>query len=454
MVIVGDGPNGQWLSMKNTYKGTLYSVQRNPETAAAVEKWGVKNYASVADIPEPVDLVIVNAPKGAALQIVEDCIRKDVAVVHFFTAGFTETDTEEGRRLESMLVDKARQAGLYVVGPNCMGVFNPQVGLGGPGRTENTGPYGSLGIIAQSGMLNAAIGWEAQNQGIRANKSVSFGNGVVLDSTDYLEYFASDPDIKVIGMYLEGVKDGKRFLKVLKEVTARKPVVIWKGGRTEEGTRAIYSHTASLAMSRSVWEAAVKQGGGIQVTSLEELVDTLKALRFLSPVYGDRVGIVGGSGGQAVACADVFSEAGLKVPTLTQESYKELASFFNLTGASYRNPVDPESNRKDIRRIMEILERDANVDNLVLIYSSRPSAGDQSRVQFDLMTDLRKRTSKPLMAIVTYSNPDQMKKAIELTREFQENDVPVFSSIERGSRALRNAFQYYRRRGLEPVVND
>ncbi|MFC1954901.1 CoA-binding protein [Chloroflexota bacterium] len=443
LVVIGGRPEGQWLNIKKTYKGKLYSVQVNPETARAIEAIGIENFSSLLDIPESIDLVIVAAPKSAALEIIDDCIRKEVAAVHFFTAGFSEINTEEGIELERQLSEKARRANLHLVGPNCMGIFNPKVGVGGPGRMEHTGIIGSVGLISQSGMLNAAISREAQNQGADINISVSFGNGVVLDSTDYLEYFDSVPEIKVIGMYLEGVKDGQRFLSVLRRVSAHKPVVIWKGGRTEDGSRAIASHTGSLAISRVVWDAAVKQNGGVKVSGTEELVDTLKALLYLSPVHGDRVGIAGGSGGQSVTSADIFSEAGLRVPMLTQESYNELATFFIMAGASYRNPIDPENNRKDIRRIMEILDHDTNIDNLVMVYTTRRDSPDQIHNQIDVMTDLREKTLKPLMAIVPYSSPEQMQNAMDASREFQEGKVPSFPSIERCARALRNAWEYY-----------
>lgn len=327
-----------------------------------------------------------------------------------------------------------------------MGIFNPKLGLGGPGRTEYTGESSSVGLISQSGMLNGALSREAKNQGIDINISVSFGNGVVLDSTDYLEYFNSVPDIKVIGMYLEGVKDGPRFLKTLRRVSAQKPVVIWKGGRTEDGSRAIASHTGSLAMSQVVWDAAVKQHGGVKVSGIEELVDTMKALLYLSPVRGNKVGIAGGSGGQSVTSADIFSEAGLRVPLLTQESYDELASFFRMAGASYRNPIDPENNRPDIKRIMDILDRDQNIDNMVMIYTTRRDSPEQIHRQVEVMVDLRTKTQKPLMAVVPFSSPEQMQNALDARKEFQDGNVPAFTSIERCARALKNVYDYYQRR--------
>jgi len=179
---------------------------------------------------------------------------------------------------------------------------------------------------------------------------------------------------------------------------------------------------------------------------MEELIDTLKALLFLSPVRGDRVGVAGGSGGQSVAIADIFAEAGLKLPLLTQESYDELATFFRLVGASSRNPIDPGgTNRAELARIMEILERDANIDNLVLLTtaSSRFGHAEQLQSQINLMTDLRRRTSKPVMAVVAFSGPEEMKKAADITQKLQNGGVPAFPSIRRGAFALKNALDYY-----------
>ncbi len=445
VAVVGDKQESgfMWLRGQGTFKGKLYSVQVNPETIKGIEALGVKNYTSLLDIPEPVDLVIVAVPRAVAPRILEDCIGKEVAAAHFFTSGFAETGTEEGIRLERLLTERAEQANFHLIGPNCLGIFNPKVGIRQMGD-QYTGVSGPVGFISQSGTHAIAFSLEMHLQGVDINKSVSFGNGVVLDSADYLEYFGRDPEIKVIGMYLEGVKDGRRFLTVLREVSAQKPVVIWKGGRTEEGGRAIASHTGALAISQAIWEAAVRQYGAIKVARMEELIDTLKALLYLSPVRGDRVAITGGSGGQSVAIADVFAEAGLRVPLLTQESYDELATFYSLIGGGYRNPIDTgNENRSEMRRIMEILERDANIDNIVLLGNASWGTPEQIQGQVSIMVDIQERTLKPVMAIIPFATPDEMQRARELTKQLQERGIPVFPSIERGARALRNALDYY-----------
>ncbi|MFC1847398.1 CoA-binding protein [Chloroflexota bacterium] len=446
VVVVGDkrDSNFMWLHGQSTFKGKLYSVQVAPEEIEGIKAMGVQNYTSLLDVPDPVDLVIVAVPRAITPRILDDCISKGANAAHFFTSGFSETDTEEGRKLEQQLIEKAKQANFHLIGPNCMGLFNPSVGIR-QNREQYTGVSGQVGFIAQSGNHAFTFAREAHLQGVDISKSVSFGNGIVLDSSDYLEYFGQDPDIKVIGMYLEGMRNGRRFLQVLKEVARRKPVVIWKGGRTEEGGRAIASHTGSMAMPWAIWEAAVKQCGALKVFSMEELIDAVKALVYLSPVQGNRVGIAGGSGGQSVAIADVSAEAGLKVPLLTQASYDELATFYVLIGAGYGNPIDTGNvNRREISRIMRILEQDANVDNLVLLV--RPSSDPSRPVdpQLNALVEVKERTTKPVMAIISCSfSPAEVENVGGIIQRLKDSGIPAFTTFERGARALRNALDYY-----------
>ncbi len=433
-----------WLRAQSCFKGKLYSVQIAAEEIEGIKALGVENYTSLLDIPEPIDLAIVAVPRAVSLAVLEDCIRKGVAAAHFFTSGFSETDTQEGIELEHLLTGKAEEVGFHLIGPNCMGIFNPKVGIR-QSPEQYSGVAGTVGFIAQSGTHAIAFAREAHLEGVDINKSVSFGNGVVLDSTDYLEYFGGDPEIRAIGMYLEGVKDGRRFLNTLREVCARKPVVVWKGGRTVEGARAIASHTGSLAMPLAIWKAAVRQCGAINVNSMEELIDTVKALLCLPPVGGDRVAVVGGSGGQSVAVADVFAEAGLRLPLLAQESYDELAKFFTLIGGSYRNPVDTgNTNRREMRRILEILQRDTNTDSIVFLATVRFGNPEQLETQVNSLIDIRGSTSKPVMAILYYAfSPQEVQQAGGTMQRLQSAGVPTFLGLERGARALRNVLDYY-----------
>ena len=445
VAVVGDSKRSgfQWLGTYSSFQGKLYSVQVHPESIEGIKERGVPNYLSLLDIPDPIDLAVVSVPRSAALKILDDCIQKDVGAGFFFTAGFAETGTEEGIKLEQELKEKAEAANFHLIGPNCMGLFNPKVGIRQI-AFQYVGKSGPLGLISQSGTHALEFSLVAHLQGLDINKSVSFGNGSVLDSPDYLEYFVQDPEIGVIGMYLEGVRDGQRFMKVLKEVAAKKPVAIWKGGRTGEGGRAIASHTGSLAVPRAIWDSAVRQCGAVNVASMEELVDTLKALLYLPPVQGGRVAITGGSGGQSVAIADVFAEAGLKVPRLSKASCDELSTFYSLIGGGYPNPIDTgNQNAAQMKRILEIMERDTNTDNIILLGTTRFGTPEQLQIQVDLMAEIKKRSPKAVVAIVSYSTPDEMRQARDLTRRFQEKEIPCFPSIERGACALKNTLDYY-----------
>ncbi len=443
VAVVGDkgDSNYMWLRGQSEFKGKLYSVQVDPKEIEGIEALGIKNFSSLTEIPEPVDLVIVAVPRPVALRILEDCIRKDVAAAHFFTSGFAETDTEDGIKLQAALTERAEETNFHLIGPNCMGINSPSFGIRQT-PTQRTGFEGTVGFIAQSGTHAITFAEEAYQQGVAVNKSVSFGNGIVLDSADYLEYFGRDDGITSIGMYLEGVRDGRRFLEVLKEVASRKPVVVWKGGRTVEGGRAIASHTGSMAVPMAIWDAAIAQCGALKARSLEELVDFLKAIENLAPVNGDRVGIAGGSGGQSVAVADIFAEAGLKVPTLTQESYDDLDSFFSLIGGGYRNPIDTGNvNRLEMKRIMEILERDANVDNLVLLTSGNARLSGQMEGDVEMLVNIRKRSSKPVAVVLSFQSSEENREVVD---KLLAGGIPTFVSLDRGARALKNALDYYR----------
>ena len=285
VAVVGDSGSLQWLNCHADFKGTLYSVQVSAKSIEKIEKLGVTNYKNINDIPEPVDLAIVAVSRKIAPQILEDLIRKDVAAGHFFTAGFAETSTAEGRKLHEDMVARAEETGFHLIGPNCLGIFNPAVGLkqmdGQP--VDSVGP---VGFISQSGSHAFNFSLEAHLQSIELNKSVSFGNGIILDSAEFLEYMGQDDGIRAIGMYLEGVRDGRRFAEVLRRVSRRKPVVIWKGGRTVGGSRATASHTGSMAVPHNIWTSVMRQCGAIPVDDADELIDTLKALLYLDPESG------------------------------------------------------------------------------------------------------------------------------------------------------------------------
>jgi acyl-CoA synthetase (NDP forming) len=448
VAVVGDAKirDYRWLKSMSTFQGTVYSVQVDPNEIPEIEAMGIPNYASLVDIPEEIDFVLVAVPRNVAPIILKQCIEKNVAGAAFFTSGFAETATAEGHELQETITQLARDSGLALIGPNCMGLYNPEVGVRF-GPTQPSGFEGNVSFVSQSGAHAGDFVEASHESGVMLGKAVSFGNGIVLENADYLEYFADDPKTEYLAMYVEGLQDGQRFFSALREATSHKPVVLWKGGRTEAGGRATASHTASLAGSVDIWDAACRQAGAIQTHSLTETVDVLKALTLLPPFSGDRIGVSGGSGGQSVSMTDAFSTAGLQVPTLTNESYAQLEKWFSLVGASFRNPIDMGSNRKEIEQIFEILDRDTNIDLIAMQLRPRPEEDperERLEEQIQVLARSKKQSSKPHIALLHSPSPLAHAAAIHETEQrLGKLGIPGFHSYERAAVALAKVRGYH-----------
>ncbi len=445
VAVVGDKKNSDymWLRSLSTFQGEVYSVQIDPREIPGIEELGYRNYPSLLDVPRPVDYVIIAVPRAVAPKIVADCIKAGVGGATLFTAGFAETNSEEGVRLEREIAEIARQANFPLIGPNCMGIFNPRIGL----RQDNTqysGEGGPAGFIAQSGTHAIFFSLVGEAHGVKISKAVSYGNAAVLDSPDYLEYLANDEETKVVGMYVEGVREGRRFFQCLREAASRKPVVVWKGGNSAEGARATACHTGALASAPILWDAAIRQCGAVKVDSLEEMVDVVKALLYLRPPSGRRAGLIAHSGGQSVVITDAFVQEGLAVPLLDDRSYREFASFFDAIGGSYVNPLDISWNvlsLDDLQRTLDIMSRDENVDFLVLeicmpflsqIWEYYPPFLDNL---LQLLGNFN-RTCARCFAIVLVAG--QMEaEASALRRRLMDAGVVSFPTFQRAARALR-----------------
>ena len=459
VVVVGDkqATGYMWLRNMSTFKGKVYSVQIDKNELPGIAALGVENYLSLLDVPEQVDYVVCAVPRQASPKIVSDCIKKGIGGVTLFTSGFAETGEEEGIRLQKIVTDMAKEANLALIGPNCMGIYNPKLGVR-HSVDQRFGDGGCVGFISQSGTHAAFFSQVGAVNGVLVSKSVSFGNAVVLDSSDYLEYLAEDEETKLIAMYIEGVKDGRRFFNILRQVAKKKPVLIWKGGQTEEGTRATASHTASMAESTVVWDAVMKQCGVTRTDNLEEIIDAIKGLLYIKPATGKRVGLIAMTGGQSVVITDAFAKAGLKVPLLSQQSYQELASFFTLIGGSYKNPLDVSSNFASVGqvlRMLNILNNDENVDAIVLELSiaflarrwrHNPQFYDEL---LDAVTDFRNRSEKAFVGILI---PGHMEReALDFRDRLLERGIPTFPSFDRGAKVLNKLTDYYQaRRDMSP----
>ena len=352
-----------------------------------------------------------------------------------------------------------------MVGPNCLGLYCPAGGVTqhpGEGYSRESG---EVSFIAQSGGLSEDFARAAPNYGFSASKVVSYGNACDLNEADFLEYMGLDPATSIIGMYIEGPRNGRKLVDVLRRVSAKKPVVVWKGGLTPQGASAASSHTGSLAGSLEVWKAMLQQAGAIQATSLEEELDTLAAFHFL-PGHSDlRVGYVCAGGGNSVAAGDASYRAGLTLPHMSEETHAKIASFLPPVGTSAANPVDvlaPYPSSGDLNGMLEAMAGSGEVgaiivDKIVMStelrtlmnYAEQMESPDDPWLP-ELPVQIRNAYGIPVI-VVLRENLDPMRdSAIEverlrLRRYYQDNGVAVYPTSDRAFRALGQVVAYYRR---------
>jgi acyl-CoA synthetase (NDP forming) len=325
---------------------------------------------------------------------------------------------------------------------------------------QAAGDPGNVAFIGQSGTHTINFSLVGAVHGIKCSKTVSFGNAVLLDAPDYLDYFANDPETEVIAMYIEGVKDGPRLMSSLRKAAKKKPVVVWKGGTTAVGSRAIYSHTASLATAPAIWDAAMRQAGVIQTENLDETIDAVKALVHCKPTTGRGMGLVAMTGGQSVVITDAFGREGLDVPLLTDKSYEQLASFFNIIGGSYRNPLDAGGTigmgfvPGNLQKLFDILEEDKNVDAVAMEVSgtfiARRMRENPAMLDgfVELLAKQREQSKKPFLAIAHPSHVEDVM--LEIRTRLLERSVATFTSFQAAARAMSSAIGYWRsRKGLQ-----
>lgn len=429
------------------FKGRIYPV--NPR---ATEIMGYKAYPNVSSIPEPVDLVVISVPAPALPSALKDCVAANAKNIHIFTAGLEETGEKEGEELGARARQIVKEGGLRVIGPNCMGLYVPDGGIGSFSRlTSRSGP---VAFVSQSG---GHLNWFAHygsNYGIYFSKGISFGNAYAMDSTDYLEYLALDPQTGIICMYLEGVKDGRKLLKQVREINRVKPVILWKGGLSEAGSRAVASHTASLAGQKAIWQGFFAQTGAVPVSSLEEMAEMAMTFLYVNPPQGKRVAVLGLGGGTSVASADACNDEGLEVPALTQETQNELKKFIPLSGASVRNPLDTGwmfRNVPLLDREIKLVLADPMIDMLIVMphldmaHMTGPEQVDELvEYLFGLSSD--KLDSKPIVVVFhSFANdPWERDFRVKLQTELPKKGVAVYSSLTTASRALAKLYEYHR----------
>ncbi|MBN2297423.1 MAG: CoA-binding protein [Deltaproteobacteria bacterium] len=430
------------------YPGRLYPI--NPRVTH-VE--GVRSYPDLVSVPEPIDLVIISVPAPAVPAALMDCVASGNRNVHIFTSGFNETGEEKGVELHRQILEIAHAGGLRVIGPNCMGVYVPKERLTtwvNPSRKD-----GPVAFVSQSGGHAQDFTGFASRLGIHFSKVVSYGNALTLDSTDFLEYLAGDPDTQIITMYLEGVKDGRRLLEVVSRINRTKPVIILKAGLTEAGTRAVASHTGSMAGGEHIWDAFFKMSGAVRVFSLEDMAHLTLAFRHLDTTGGNRIAVIGHGGGIAVSAADACSSAGLTIPPFSAETQEELRSFIPSSGNMIRNPVDAIPifiDTANIQQMLDLASSELDIDMLMVSLSldwiyDVDGGVHINRIAEYLAGHAREFVNgKPLVVTWrTYRNDPRIFDAgLRIERLLLESGIPVYRGFESATGALARWARYHR----------
>ncbi|MHA1894135.1 MAG: CoA-binding protein [Candidatus Helarchaeota archaeon] len=436
--------------------------------------FGLKAYPSLLDVPEPVDYVIIAIPKSKIMQAIDDCIKKGVKIVCSFTSGFSELGTEEGKRTEEEIVKKLRKHNIRLLGPNCIGLYSSESRITFNGALYNTvGPdnVGNVSIISQSGgNTDVFIGY-GHYLGLKFNKAVSYGNGADINSDELLEFFGDDPETNLILEYLEGFKSLKQasnYLKILKNVSKKKPVVVWLGGMSESGARAIKSHTGSIAGDYKVSSIALKQNGAIQVNNGYDLIHTgllismMKEKAKLDKITRDIV-IVGGGGGNSVQYADIFSSYNLNFPKLDEEVSSKIINIVGEVGTLLKNPIDLNVAMFDMNTVKQIIQVLDSRMNAVIVYE--PGIEwfiFNEKVMREIMKDsdsdfvmilkqnlksiirLERKLKNPLLIMSPsyFQDPDIIRSKLELEKLFTKNNIPVFSHLDFLGEAISNVIKY------------
>ena len=315
------------------FQGDIYPIHPNAEQID-----GLTAYRSLADTPKPVDYAYI-AIGAAQIPPMLSSAKGHVRFAQVISSGFGEVD--EGKDLQDALVAAAREGGMRLLGPNCLGLYTPR----GRITFAEVGPaeVGAVGVISQSGGLGTDIIRRGLNRGVKFSGLVTVGNCADVTPSDLIEYYLADAQTRVIGMYIETAKDGRRFFDILRNARGRKPVVILKGGRTKQGQMAAASHTGSLAGDERVWLALSRQTGCVLVDTLDQFLDTLLLFQTLTPradAPTQRVVLFGNGGGTSVLATDFYARLGLDVVPFDKNTIGALAALKLPPGTSITNPVD------------------------------------------------------------------------------------------------------------------
>ena len=440
-------PGAQLLRVlkKVGYQGQVAGV--NPQGGEVFE---MPLYRRLEDVPFPVDLAVLHIPPQLVPEALRECARKGVKGVVISAEGFAETGSQ-GAKYQEEVKEILRSSGMRGFGPNTLGLLNTANGLT---TSYFASPYmlepGHVGFAAQSGIfVGALLRYLSSFEGLKLSKGIGLGNKVDVDESDALSYLADDEQTKIIGMYLEDVRDGRRFLEIAKKAVARKPVLIIKGGRTQEGARATASHTASMMVEDSVFEGAMRQAGVLRMSGIDDFTRALKGFLTMPIPRAGRLAFITYTGAQAIMSIDAAVEHGLQVARLGDDTREKISRVI-ATPSKTRNPVDlfpdmlTHGFEKTTTEILKALLEDDGVDGIIWI-SFANRGPEIYRPAVDLLLEQR---TKPVFFSLLGA-----KKDLETCRGFlEENRLPCYDFPEYAVRVFAQMLRYDKIRKTRKTV--
>ena len=424
VAIIGASSNPQKLSYgilknlkENGYAGGIYPV--NPGSDQIL---GLPCYHQIADVPDPVDLAVIVIPAPQTPQALEACGQRGIKGVILITGGFKEVGVA-GAALEQQCLDIASRFKMRIIGPNCVGLMNMHTGLNTT-FIDGMPDVGGIGFLSQSGAICGGVVNVVMGKKMGFSHFLSLGNEADVTETDIIEYLGDDPHTRVIAAYVEQIRDGRRFLEVARKVSRKKPIVMIKAGKSDEGARAVSSHTGSLAGSHSAYQAAFAQAGVIEVDNFSELFDVAIAFDFQPLPAGPNAAIFTNAGGPAALASDSLALHGLKLNDLTDKTKTALREFLN-PSAQVANPVDMlgAASPMEFGRSIEVVLKDPNIDIAlpILVPTSIISPADVAQA----MVEASAGAKKPVLACIMGD-----KSVTEARLILQGNRIPMYTYPE------------------------
>ena len=422
------------------YAGRIYPV--NPKYD---DIKGLTCYPDLQAVPQPCDVALIALSAARVAGAVEQCGKAGIPFALVLAGGFAETG-EEGKRLQAQLVATARNAGVRMLGPNCLGILNlrdnARIGFGGTAQLRTLKP-GPMAMVTQSGGFGFGVVAMAAYAGVGCNYAISSGNEADLDLLDFLAELIERPEVEIVVAFMESIDDGRRLLAIAERaLELGKPILAWKVGNTDAGSRAATSHSARMTTSYALYRAAFRHGGLVEIREADELIDVAKAFLIRKLPAGDRVGILTMSGGAGVLLADRCVEHGLKLPSLSEATAQKLRKTL-VSFASIDNPVDATAQgyNDDFASYTEGLRlvlADPNIDQAV----ARVPRGRGARPWAENLVSMLQGIDKPVV-LNWPSAPDDNGDVLAY---LEGNGVPCVLGAGRAARALAALTDFARRR--------